>query len=438
MVNKVADKPKVYLLCRYALSSSLYTSWISELGFPVEVVEQCPTDWTLPADCGIVVTHEHYRWEEVSALRRIYEQRAVPILILADGILEYRNTWQNPTVPDQSLFQPLIGNKIACIGRSSARMIESWGNAGKTEIVGLPRLDSLIENAAQSAVSRNQNHFRVLIATATTPAFDDQQRETVVRSLRELQSWLNDNREVARREISATWRLTDGLAEQLQIADTSSDQDDVEPLQETIRKCDAVITTPSTIFLECALLGKPTALLDYHQVPQYLSSAWTISSAEQISQTLAELAEPPQPKMDFQHFVLHDQLECQSPAAPRMRELVEKMIRIGQDFSSSEPIAMPANLLASSATRQQNSFASTGDDTFDTQQLDRLRSELSQAVHRLETIPRELADKNNQIAQLQFALDESRRRVADVRTRLFKLRKILGIGKENEGEDVEG
>ena len=56
-------------------------------------------------------------------------------------------------------------------------------------------------------------------------------------------------------------------------------------------------------------------------------------------------------------------------------------------------------------------------------------------IKRLETMPSELAEKNVQITQLQVCLDESRRRVADLRTRLFKLRKILGIGKENQSDE---
>ena len=439
-MNDLADKLKVYLLCRYALGSSIYTSWTADLDYEVEVVEQCPTDWNPPSDCGIVVTHEHYRWEELSTLRKIYEQRSVPILILADGILEYRNTWQNPTIPDQSLYQPLIGNKIACIGKSSARMIESWGNVGKTEVVGLPRLDALLNSVGNEGEpsAGNDDEFRLLIATATTPAFDDQQRTTVIRSLQELQSQLANNKLVADRKVVPTWRLTDGLAAELGMEENSSEQDESDSLHDAIRNSDAVITTPSTIFLESALIGKPTAVLDFHHVPQYLSSAWTISSSDQIAMTINELANPPKPKIEFQQFVLSEHLECHSPAAPRMRELVEAMILAGQNRSSNEPLSLPANLLRSDTLPADTIGNGRADATFEAQELDRLRSELNQAVHRLETIPRELADKNNQISQLQTSLDESRRRVADVRTRLFKLRKILGIGKENQGEDVDG
>ena len=68
-MNLALEDLKVYLLCRYALDSGLYSSWHDRLSHGVEVVQQCPTDWQPPDDCGIVVTHEHFRWEEASALR---------------------------------------------------------------------------------------------------------------------------------------------------------------------------------------------------------------------------------------------------------------------------------------------------------------------------------------------------------------------------------
>ena len=50
----------------------------------------------------------------------------------------------HPDIVPGSIFQPVVGHKIACLGRSQARILESWGNVGKCEIVGAPRLDRLI------------------------------------------------------------------------------------------------------------------------------------------------------------------------------------------------------------------------------------------------------------------------------------------------------
>ena len=422
---------KAFLLCRYAKDSSLYSSWLSQLPYAVEVVEKCPADFIPPADCGVVIAHEHYRWEECNALRRIYEQRQVPVLVLADGILEYRNTWQNPMIPDASMYQPLLADKIACVGHHSARIIQSWGNAGKVEVVGLPRLDEFIGHQPER---KSTDVFRLVVATATTPAFTEQQHATVLTSIRAIQVFLAETETIgASRKLEVEWRLSAGLDAEVGVV-----QDESPPaMTESLKRCDAVITTPSTIFLESVLLKKPTAILDFGNSPQFTPSAWSITSADHIQTTIKELAEPPAAKMLYQDFVLNDCLRCDTPAVPRMVHLVSQMIEIGaQQRAEHSPISMPARILdvenpVKADLVPNQCFAN---EIFAIQDKQRLQAELSQAVHRLGTLPHELSDKNRQITQLQAALDESRRRVADVRTRLFKLRKILGIGKENQNE----
>jgi hypothetical protein len=103
---------------------------MDDLSIATEVVEEYLPDWRVPDDAGILVTHMHYRWEEITTLRRIFNDNRVPILILSDGILEYRNTWEHPDLAKGSLFQPVIGHKLACIGRGQARILEGWGNEG--------------------------------------------------------------------------------------------------------------------------------------------------------------------------------------------------------------------------------------------------------------------------------------------------------------------
>ena len=424
---------KAYLLCRYAHQSRLYNCWIDELECETQLITDNPTDWRVPDDAGIVITHEHFRWEEVSTIRRICDQSRIPTLVLADGILEYRNTWQNPTIPDAAIYQPLLADKIACIGNNSARMIESWGNAGKVEVVGLPRLDSL------QGMKRNQSEpdkFKLLVGTATTPAFTAQQRATVVQSLNALKSWSQANPNVAGRQLQVNWRLTDGLNEEIGVSEPDSESS----LHDELLSADAAITTPSTVFLESLLAQLPTAMLDFSNSPPFVPAAWSITAAEHLDTVIGELASPPEPKMLFQNFVLADNLQCQSPATNRMVQLVTQMMQIGYQCRHQHlPLAFPSLILESAENSQQTlelSKLHSNNAVFKINDLQRLQAELSQAVARLGTMPRELADKNNQISQLQIALDESRRRLADVRARLFKLRKILGIGKENQTEEL--
>ena len=177
-------KLRAYILWRHARQSSIYHPWLDQLPLEYEIVDEDPSRWSVPDDAGIVISHMHYRWEEISALQKITENNRVPVLVLVDGILEYRNTWEHPDLLEGCIFQPLCGHKLACIGRGQARVIESWGNPGRCEVVGMPRLDHL--NSRPKTSIRTEGPFRLLIATANTPAFTQQQRQSPVDSLQYL------------------------------------------------------------------------------------------------------------------------------------------------------------------------------------------------------------------------------------------------------------
>jgi hypothetical protein len=401
------------------------------------VVTGSPCDWSAPTDTGIVITHQHYRWEELSALRRVFEQHRIPTLVLADGILDYRNTWEHPDLPDGSMFQPLIANKIACIGNGQARLIESWGNRGCCEVIGLPRLDQTV--ARPIPAINPDGPLRLLVATATTPAFNDPQRRVVIRALACIKDRFEADPTVCGRPIELTWRLTDGLDTEIGLP-AHGQVDDLPPLSSVIDASDAVITTPSTLYLESILRKRPTAILDFMNSPKYVPSVWTISAPEHLDPTLLELASPAGPKMQFQDFILHDQLECSTPATGRMIRLIQAMIDAGLAArQNNQPLRLPAQIIWPDHHEPSRAHRFGLEDLYPENEVFKLREvavlqiELSQAIKRLESMPRELSEKNEQITQLQSALDESRRRVADLRARLFKLRRILGIGK-NEPE----
>ena len=229
--------------------------------------------------------------------------------------------------------------------------------------------------------------------------------------------------------------MTDGLDSDLGIQTDPSPP----PLAEVIRKSDAVVTTPSTIYLESLIAQRPTAIIDFLNRPQYVPSAWTISAADQIANVILELAKPPAAKMLFQKFTLSQQLQSAAPATERMISLITYMVNARQQsIADNKQLSLPSSILPPVAPESASHLSAElypDNDTFKIQQVQRLQAELSLAIKRMESMPDELADKNIQISSLQLNLDESRRRVADLRHRLFKLRKILGIGKENQTEE---
>lgn len=439
---------RAYILCRFAGDSGLYTSWMNKLSLPCIVVDEFLPDWHVPDDAGIVITHMHYRWEDLSALRKLLERNTIPILILSDGIIEYRNTWEHPELVDGSIFQPLFGHKLACIGRGQARIVESWGNAGKCEVVGLPRLD---ETGVAPAVN-NSGPFRLLVATANTPAFDEDQRRLVVRALKGLKNWFSGHTEIrnssSNRPIEVVWRLSDGLGSELEIGEeVDPDNDPRPPISDVIESVDAVITTPSTIYLESVLRKRPTALLDFHNSPKYFSAAWEIGSEDRIGQVVDELANPPNHKMLFQEFVLQDQLEIGSPATARMVKLINLMVEAGVSARGShQTLKLPARILPDSqlgfsSVPESFNFESLYPDAGTTSrnepsdEIKRLKIELAAAIKRLEQMPIEIAEKDRHIVQLNRMLDHARGRVEEMHNRVIAIRKRFGV--EPEKPEVE-
>jgi hypothetical protein len=161
---------------------------------------------------------------------------------------------------------------------------------------------------------------RLLVMTANTPGFTAAQIAMVERSLADLKAalgktvgWLAVWR--TKEEIKAKLSLTDGLPELAKL-----------PLRKALEAVDAVVTTPSSAQLEAMLAQRPTVLLDYSNSPHYLEAAWCITAHDHIQPTLQALARPEPARLLHQDFILHDALECHTPAAPRMARLIQLMV----------------------------------------------------------------------------------------------------------------
>jgi uncharacterized coiled-coil protein SlyX len=151
--------------------------------------------------------------------------------------------------------------------------------------------------------------------------------------------------------------------------------------------------------------------------------------------------------MMFQEFVLNDQLECRSAAAPRMLKLIDAMVAAGaQARKNGAPIELSPRII----TDEQNGFAAVpnsfdlaslydDNEVFKNRELAQLQIELAAAIKRLEQLPGELAEKNRFIGQLNRSLDRSRMRVEDMHNRVVAIRKRFGVEPskpEVDGRDI--
>ncbi len=160
--------------------------------------------------------------------------------------------------------------------------------------------------------------------TAKKPGFTPEQVDVTMRSLKNLKNILD-----GRRGVEVAWRITKGLYKELGVDNEFSSAESVE-LAEILDRVDAVITTPSTAMVEAMLAGRPVAVLDYHNVPRFVPSAWTISAPEHIGQMVEEILDPPARKMAFQDDCLHDSLFTDENAAERVARLMLAVIGHGK------------------------------------------------------------------------------------------------------------
>lgn len=349
---------RVGILWTYADQSPLYAPWIqnADESLEITILRDYPPDLDT-SDFDVLITHMHYRWDELTILRRAFEQQCTAILLLADGILEYRNTWYHPDIPDGSMMQPAIAHKIATLGPAQNRLLHSWGNHGKCECVGLSRLDSLVEkhNWWQPVSRPPRDSFasplKLLITSATTPAFDQAQWDTVHQTFQDLQTQL----EQTKQDLEITWRVAEPLRERLKLAEPTGQP----PLHDAIEQSDAVLTTASTIQLEAMICRKPTILLDYFNYPNFVPAAWRISRPEHVSEIVDELTQPETKalasRLNFQDITLRDQLWTWDSATHRLLDLIQKMGRAAQEARrSGQPVRCDDSMLTGPAVHEQH------------------------------------------------------------------------------------
>lgn len=280
-----------------------------------------------PGDVAVFYSEHFERFR--SAIDQL-KAKSVATLYMIDGVLEWRNAWENQPneIACPHTMRPVLCHKVACIGENQARTLSSWGNHSKVEVVGVPRFDRYLnpERSNSNQHGRPNSPLKVLVITAKTPAFTTDQMQTVKRSLIDLKAYADDSAN----DIDLQWRLTAGLDEFLGVQNSTSDLKGGELFQQ-LQNVDAVIATPSTSVIEAMLADLPTAVLNYHVCPTYLTAAWQINGPAQIAPIAQELRNPSEAKMTFQRQTLNQTLARKSSAIDAMAALIRSMAEVAQE-----------------------------------------------------------------------------------------------------------
>ena len=341
------------------------------------------------------------------------KNKHVPTIYAIDGILEWRNAWENredePACP--WTMRPVLCDIAACIGNVQKRILDSWGNSEKTVVTGLPRLSELVnQNQYSSERQETSGDLKVLVATAKWPGFTAVQMDNARQLLRDLKDFFASTSKINDRQIEVTWRLTHQLAEEIGVENCLSQVNGNE-IHRIISKHDIVLTTPSTIQLESMLLGRPTAIIDYNNCPHYVDSAWKITSGQYIEPVLKSMACPPTERLAYQRWILRDNLDTRPNCEGRIVDLIERVRELSMSkcfidnsgFSSVSDHPGDHELSIVEHQRQFPSYDSFGE--FDLHalqaQLAHSRREINLRQARIDQLESELGEAHSIFEQIE-------------------------------------
>ena len=202
----------------------------------------------------------------------------------------------------------------------------------------MPRLDCYL--ALREQARRTSAPKRILVASANTPWFTEEQRHNALRGFAALRDFAR-----SRRDVQLVWRLRRWVSDSIALRPDEC-SDPASPLSSVLSNVDAVITQPSTLQLEAMLLGLPVAVLDFDNVPAFLPSAWRITNSSQTEGVVKGLLDPEPARLSYQDECLHNELDCSSPATDRLLSLMEAMITAGPRGSGDgAPLRLPLRIL---------------------------------------------------------------------------------------------
>lgn len=395
-------------------------------------------DIAKPGDIAVFYSEHFERFR--SAIDQL-KNNSVATLYMIDGVLEWRNAWENQPneIACPHTMRPVLCHKVACIGENQARILSSWGNAQKVEVVGVPRFDRYRQSghAHQRSLDLQnrdtESSLDVLVVTAKTPAFTTGQMETVKRSLLDLKNYAAN----PANNINLRWRLTAGLEKFLNVRNLASELSGSE-LFEQMQTVDAMIATPSTSIVEGMLAELPTAVLNYHVCPTYLSAAWQINGPDQIAAVVRELRNPPEAKMMFQRHALAQTLSQQSSATETMATLIRKMADVAKEqIAAEQPLSFSRPLLSHPPLAHaplDHVQLFPGDQAFLDSNVVELQALLSNARRHIKHQDKRISDLEAELTEAHKIFDQINTHplagpVIRLRERILK---VLSAGKRNE------
>jgi hypothetical protein len=319
----------------------------------------------------IVLASDEWCSEYSVKLLQAKDQK-IPTLHIVDGIVKWGNVWTNPRSLSEDvgmpMFQPILADRIACIGSLQARIFSSWGQTRKLALTGLPRFDKYVSHfhahqrfSHLRSSSVINNNPKILIIVANQPGYTVNQISQARQSFHDLNHYLSQAGICS--QFNVVWRYGP-RSPSLLPADLCGTVENETSLYEVLASTDYVIASPSTAVLEAMSMDIPTCIIDYSNLPEFVHAAWMIRSYSTIDQEFRSLIKSSENRMNYQRYLLHDQMRMDGLATPRVCALIQNMTSLArrcvqtgeqpdfsklrvdpQDFTCTQPYAYNPELL---------------------------------------------------------------------------------------------
>lgn len=213
----------------------------------------------------------------------------VKTVLIADGIIEWSNLFNNPFLVRRAikLYHPIIHDYFLVPGDFEATY---FTNTTVKAINFVPY--RLVNKDKEINMSRGK---KFLITTANTAYFSDTEKNMLVLVLNNLIAVLNS------KSIDYKFRIYD--QELLEHLNTPSQifNETKTSFSECLKDVGSIITTPSSITLEAISMQRNVCHLLYRNSPIFLNTAWNITSLSDIESVIDSMLQPKEDLLEFQH-----------------------------------------------------------------------------------------------------------------------------------------
>lgn len=271
----------------------------------------------LNVDLIIYITYKNIYYNYIVILAN---KLGIKTLSLVDGVLEWNNLYNNPklNIYKYKQYNPILSSYSLVIGDEQLKYLSCLNP--KTECYKfIPKRMKMQKNL----LKENNIKYDILITTANTPYFNEEEKQLLVVLITNIVENLVDCYNVV-------FRIFDD--ELLANLPNNILNKKDGTFQEILNEVSIVITTPSSIVLEAMQNDKPTAQIIYRSSPLFFQSGWLITDMVNIEDTIKDMFLMDERRMEFQRIEVIKQLNVESDEISIIKNILDDNSKKNKEY----------------------------------------------------------------------------------------------------------